>query len=335
MIRKISLRLILQITSLAILCSCSGPHWTKTPLSPSTSLESSSSNAAGSKSSYDWNRNITSDIRPGYLIGLNSGDPKVNGEFRVEIDGTLKLPYNVQVKTSGVDEKLLQSEINSAYRGYFRSADEVKVSILKRERLLDVQGLVEKPGQYPFRQNASLDEVIAQAGGLQENLENKVQYVRIEGDNQSAIIRLADYHSGIKSMTPSWQGGESLFFQTEGVNFSDNSNSNSIVRILGEVKNPAEYSIDPNSNFFTYLVKAGGPTDRADLGNVTLLRSSKTESSTISFNTQSSDEIPAIKPGDTIIVNADNASQFEKKSRIGANIANIITSIGIIIIAAM
>ena len=315
------------------LAACSGPRWVPLPKQSYSATPDSSELAESSSVLYERPPN---EVAPGNLIEIRSPDSKLNGDYRVEFDGSLKLPYNVRVNSFGLTEDQLTDSIRSSYRTYLRSPNEIKVTVSKKEYLVDAQGLLNKPGKYVVKQNTSLDEIIAEAGGVQTgtNPENVPRFVRINGLGGTTVIALADYHSGNHKLQPNWQGGETLFFQTEGgaASASLQRESNS-VRILGQVKNPAEYAAETNADFYTYLIKAGGPTDRADLGNIMVIRHQTGQTSALTFNLLDTSEIPEIVPGDTIILNADNATPLEKKGRIGASFANIITSLGIIAIA--
>jgi protein involved in polysaccharide export with SLBB domain len=105
--------------------------------------------------------------------------------------------------------------------------------------------------------------------------------------------------------------------------------------VIGQVKAPAEYPVNPGATFFTYLLQAGGPTDRADLANITLIRPDATTTRARTFNSQNFHDIPPIEPGDTIIVNADVPTQTEKSSRVAASVASILTSLSMMAIAML
>jgi protein involved in polysaccharide export with SLBB domain len=287
--------------------------------------------------SYEWPLPQANSIAPGYVIQISSLDPKLHGTFRVDINSTLKLPHEQSLTTSGLDESSLQAAVRSAYRGFFKSPQEIRVSVASTERLIDVQGLVVKPGQYPVHETTSIDEIIALAGGLNEkDATTKVRYLHISGTSGSGIIRLADYHSGIHALDPHWQGGERLFFQTDAPLFTYASpKDQSVVRIMGQVRAPAEYAVKPGATFFTYLLQAGGPTDRADLANITLIRSDTTSTRARAFNSQNFHDVPPIEPGDTLIVNADVATPAEKSTRVAASIASVLTSLSMLAIAML
>lgn len=286
---------------------------------------------------YVWPTERSNTVAPGSLVRISSLDQKLNGTFRIDIDNTLKLPHDKVISTKGLHTEDLEAAIRTTYQGYFKSQADLRVSIVKKDYLIDVQGLVGKPGQITVTENTSLDEVIVQAGGLRAHgTLDEVRYVRIDGPSGSGIIPLTDYHSGARSVTPHWGGGERLFFQTsaKGEELSPSS-SPPVVRVIGQVKNPAEYTATPDSTFFTYLLEAGGPTDRADLAHITLIRAGDTETHARTFNSHDFKDIPPIEAGDTILVNADVPSPMEKSTRVASSIATVLTSLSMLALAAL
>ncbi len=330
--------ILLGLSVLCFLSGCSHSGWIPvqkytTPITGENSTRNSTK-----VSQVVWKERHADNISPGYLVAIKSPDAKLNDNFRVEFDGSLKLPYKVIINTTDLNEEQLQDTIRKSYKGYFRSLNDIQISIVKKEYFVSTQGLVQKPGEYVVQETSSLDEIIAQAGGLKEGkgVENTAQYVRISGPSGSGIIRLSDYYSGSKQLVPHWQGGETVFFQTEaGTDPASPLADSHSIQIIGQVRNPAAYQAEPNADFFTYLVKAGGPTDRADPSNIILIRVKDNVTHALTFDMLDVANIPQILPGDAIIVSADNASPLEKKSRVGANFANILTAIGVVVIAGL
>lgn len=324
---------LLSLMLFALLCGgCASSGWVDVASINAPPIADTAATAL-----YQWQPTKERAVAPGYSVHVSSADPKLNGTFRVDIDNTLKLPHDKSISTAGLDEPSLQEAVRSTYRPFFKSPDELRVKVRATEPLIDVQGLVMKPGQYTIKKTASIDEIIALAGGLNEKgPTEKVKYLNISGPNGSGIVRLADYHSGLQPLAPHWQGGERLFFQTNAPNLAQIFRKDpSIVRVIGQVKAPAEYPVTPGATFFTYLLQAGGPTDRADLGNITLIRSDAAATRAKTFNGQSFRDIPPIEPGDTIIVNADVATQTERTSRVAASIASVLTSLSMLAIASL
>lgn len=320
------------LTFSLLLSACSSPNWIDI-----SSVDAPVESKTPPISDYQWAESDPAAIAPGFLVHISSLDPKLNGVFPVDIDGILRLPHERSLSTIGLDLRSLEKAIRDTYRDYFKSPNEIKVTIAKKEYLIDVQGLVLKPGHLMVRENTGLDEIIALAGGLQDrNPSEKPRYVTIRGHQNFGMLRLADYHAGAHPVAPHWHGGEHVFFQTGPPVIAEALRSDpSLVRVVGQVKNPAEYPATPGATFFTYLLQAGGPSDRADLANITLIRAEENKTIACTFSSQTFREIPPIKPGDTLIVNADVATPIEKRSRIFASLASVLTSLGMIALATM
>jgi hypothetical protein len=106
-------------------------------------------------------------VAPGFLLtARSSDDAKLNGDFRVEFNGDLILPYNVTVNTNGMTLSQLERKLAELYRPYFKTSSGIKLSVRERRFWVDARGLVEKPGRYLVEQNTSLDQLIGMAGGL-------------------------------------------------------------------------------------------------------------------------------------------------------------------------
>lgn len=330
---RLRLEHLVLLFLLACTCNgCSGSRWV-----PVASVAQPSTTTLARQPTYVWPTDQRDMVGPGTLVTISSADRKLNGTFRVELDGTLRLPHDQLVAAQGISFHTMQSRIQEMYQHYFRSPADLQVKVTKEAVLIDVQGLVSKPGQYSVAETASLDEIIAHSGGLQDHSgTEKVRFLQIKGPHGSGIIALSEYHSGRNVIAPRWTGGERLFFQTSASNVADAAaHSSQVVRVIGQVRSPAEFQAQPDATFFSYLLQAGGPTDRADLGHITLIRNTSSQTLVRNFNSQSVSDIPAIEPGDTILVNADVATPVEKTTRVATSIASVLASLSILAITAL
>ena len=272
-------------------------------------------------------------VAPGFQIQIsNATDDKLNGTFQIGMDDTLQLPYDIVVGTTGLNEKQLSDRIVKAYRNFFQADPTMQIAVKAKEYWVSVGGLVEKPGQYIVKDSASLDEVIALAGGLLKPTKEggtTAEYVRISQLGKSMMVKLSDYYSGDTSLIPRWIGGDRLFFQSERGDLTTTTGiETNYVQILGQVKSPGEYSYRGGADFFHYLVRAGGPTDRADLGNVMILRADGSQNRSLSFTAEDRDQpLPTIRGGDVVIVHADNPSRAQKQVRFIGDIAAVFSAL--------
>ncbi|MFM1847454.1 MAG: hypothetical protein RL417_928 [Pseudomonadota bacterium] len=281
-----------------------------------------------------WRVRGEGEIAPGFELEITCpADRSVGGIYRVEADGALKMPYKVQVDAHGISTEALATELDRAYRPYIRSPN-FSVAIKKRSYFVDVQGLVTKPGPVLVKSESSLDEIIAGAGGLQQTPERQAQaqYVRVVQGAASGTFKLRDYFAGSLTGLPVWQGGEKIFFQSEGGPTNGKGKvARRYINILGQVRSPGEYPYE-HGDFHRYLIQAGGPTDRADLDNISLIRMNGDSVGTRTFTVHEPTELPTLESGDTVIVQADNPSPLEKRSRVIGGFMSILTSIATVVL---
>src|ERR1700677_4015823 len=59
------------------------------------------------------------ELAPGFLIQLSSTqDSKLNGAFRIQINGNIELPYAMQIDTKGLSLGQFRHQISKAYASY-------------------------------------------------------------------------------------------------------------------------------------------------------------------------------------------------------------------------
>lgn len=281
-----------------------------------------------------WKTRAPDEIAPGYALSIeNPHDTAVRGRFTVEHDGLLKLPYEVQVKAEGLTPEQLAQALNEKY-GRFILHPKFRVIVDEKQYSVDVRGLVEKPGAYRVNADSSLDDVIAKAGGLARgengDTTHKARYARVTQLGVTKMINLQDYYSGAGGLVPPWQGGETVFLQSEGP--TQVSVDRDYIQILGQVAAPGAYPFQAGKDFVSYLTSAGGPTATADLDRITLLRRADDTIQEQEFELSDVSKGIAIAPGDTLIVRADTRTETERTSGVLAGFAAVLSAIGILVV---
>jgi protein involved in polysaccharide export with SLBB domain len=105
------------------------------------------------------------------------------------------------------------------------------------------------------------------------------------------------------------------------------SGSSAFVRLVGQIKNPGEYRFQDGKDVYDYMILAGGPTEKANMDNLTLIRGlERGQRETISFSLQQSDAIPALRSGDVIMFQAENPSQLQKDAQTVGGFSGILSS---------
>ncbi|MCC7281541.1 MAG: polysaccharide export protein [Acetobacteraceae bacterium] len=94
------------------------------------------------------------------------GDPRLNGEFRVNDDGTISLPLAGAVPAAAKTARELEASISGALQtqGVLRNP-QVAVEVVTF-RPFFILGEVERPGQYPFQPGMTVLTAVAIGGGF-------------------------------------------------------------------------------------------------------------------------------------------------------------------------
>jgi len=279
-------------------------------------------------------------IAPGFLISLHClTDSKLNGEYRVDFNGDLQLPYDITAHTTGLTLLQLRKKLVDLYRPYFKTSSEIDVRIKERRYWIDVRGLVDKPGRYLMEPESSLDSAIGMAGGTSK--ETPPLYVRIQKGQQMFIFDLTQYYTQGEDHPQilGWLGGEILFFQRERTGFSGErlpyAAGRTPVYMMGEVRKPGEYSLTPGADFLDSLKQAGGFTEKADLDDIEIIRTTAGHKRVYDFSWSDFQRAPAPAQGDIVFVHADNVTKFERHTSLFATLiaaaASIVTSVVLVL----
>ncbi len=310
---------IASISTLVLLASCSSA-----PTQKNENDEDALKNYTELKRTLEKS-NIVS---PGYKLRINhSADSEVSGIYKVDYKGNLQLPLNVKIRAAGLSLTALAQKLELAYSGFYKIKNTVSVDINSREYLIEVRGLVQKPGIYTVKLDTSMEEVMALAGGLAgaggvssgdgKAAGTKAEFVRIvtpefmaEGSDKGVTpvrwIRLTDYFLRYNpSNEVLWRGGEQLFFQMSADAGAVAAGSQTI-QVLGEVHRPGEYPLQSGLDLHWYVGQAGGPTSTADLTNILIIKKSTDDIDTVTF--ASASKPLNLSPGDVILV---KSTQFK------------------------
>ena len=136
-------------------------------------LASVATPAMAQESSYD------SPMRPGDVLRISVWpDVELGGDFPVEVDGYVYLPFLGGVAAVGVPGDELRAQIREGFQAAQRNAV-VTVTPLYR---IGVTGSVRRPGAYLVPPSDGFFDVIATAGGF--DLRAKQDQVRVVRDGQ-------------------------------------------------------------------------------------------------------------------------------------------------------
>ena len=297
----------------------------------------------------------TKVVSPGFRLRIrHSADSEISGEFRVDFRGFLSLPYKVKMQAAGQELDELADKIEKAYASYFKVKNSVSIEVVSREFLVEVRGLVQKPGIYSVKLDTSLEELMAMSGGLVQGApssngaaEGKTQaagrpeYVRIvtpelmTKDHTPAVRweRINDYFLKYDVRNEIlWRGGEQLFFQMSA-DAAAGSGSQTI-QIMGDVHRPGEYPLQQGLDISWYIGQAGGPLPTGDMSNIVVIHKTRDEVETINFVDSTSRPL-LMQPGDVILVKSTQfkPSTLERMGPFFVSLTSLMATIAIAILA--
>lgn len=123
---------------------------------------------------------------PAYRIGPRDvvaiqvfEEPDLNGEFRVDEDGTIRLPLVGSVAAEGLTEDELAARLGAVLEESLLQRASVSAEVVEfLSRPVTVLGAVGKPGSLGSAGRLTLIEALRQAGGLSESHGGSVQILR-------------------------------------------------------------------------------------------------------------------------------------------------------------
>lgn len=179
-------------------------------------------------------------------------------------------------------------------------------------RTVYVMGQVQKPGAYETAKNVTFLDVLANAGG--PNRYADIRSVRIlRKDGTVMPFNLQDFTEGRSTVLPPMEPGDAVFFPEKGPE-DDKSwlklETSNALKILGAIKKPGRYEWAPSVDFMDYISNAGGPTAKADLARVKIIKPGPdNQRINIEFNLQEFIEIggqwsdmPELSGGTTVVI---------------------------------
>jgi polysaccharide export outer membrane protein len=224
--------------------------------------------------------------------------------YIIPVDGRLNLPWVGQIVLEGLTIQQAESRLAQAYAPFIKNP-QITVSLVSPRSLrVTVSGQVQRPGSYSLTPREAgvvpgtvtvggnpndwptVVAAIQAAGGLQQQADLRaveLRRLRLDGSIQSTTVDLWALLQGQHSPQDiSLRDGDTIIVpvatnldpseaqQIAIANFSPDSIA---VNIAGEVKDPGEVEIKPNSSLNQAILAAGGFDDpRASSGSANLIR---------------------------------------------------------------
>lgn len=273
-------------------------------------------------------------MAPGFLFSLSHpSDAKLQGTYRAQFDGLLKLPYDVRINVKGLTFEELRKKVAEAYSSFFqRGAQDVSFRLQSRDYYIEVRGFVKKSGSYLVKRKESIDKVIDMAGGLNGKINQDFFIVSIKQQNISYSVSLNQYYeNNVLGTSFTWTGGDVIF-----VNLSSEESTTDVaptVEVIGGVASPGKTLYRDDANLFYYLSKRGGVIPNLGYEEAFLIRKTSRGLERINFNITDMSTIPSIRPGDTILLSAERRTTWDKIWERATQVGTILTTLAFLILA--
>jgi polysaccharide biosynthesis/export protein len=246
-----------------------------------------------------------------YVVGANDvlgvkvfGEPELSANYPVDGDGTITFPFLGRVPVSGKSVQEVEYAITRLLAdGWVKNPQISAVITSYRSRSIYVIGEVRSPAKYNIEGQTTLLEVIAQAGSFTANAAQTIIVQRYKegltgvvagtpvapGDPRGAeILRVSreDLSEGRLQANIILQDGDTIFVPTAEKFY-----------VMGYVKTPGQYVLQPGMTVRQAISVAGGLTERGSDRRLKLIR--KVNGKDVELDAEMSD---LIRANDTIRV---------------------------------
>jgi polysaccharide biosynthesis/export protein len=196
------------------------------------------------------------------------GQPNMDGTMYIADDGTVQVPLAGPVHVTGLSPTEAAQAAEAALRKkQILVNPHVTFTIVKSmSQQVSVLGEVRKPGIFPIESNSTLLDLLAQAGGETEQGADTIFILR--SGPHGVMRRLAVNLQGLAETgtTPeaaevTLKGGDQVYVPRAAQVF-----------VMGEVRTPGQFRIDPGMTVLEALARAGGVTDMGTTRRIIIKR---------------------------------------------------------------
>lgn len=208
-------------------------------------------------------------LGPGDEVTLHVfGQPNMDGNVYIADDGTVQVPLAGPVHVAGLSPTEAAHAVEAALRKkQILVSPHVTFTILKStSQQVSVLGEVRNPGVFPIESNSTLLKLLAQAGG--ETAQGADTIFILRPSPGGAMHRIAVNLQGLAEAgkTPeaaefTMQGGDQVYVPRAAEVF-----------VVGEVRAPGRFRIDPGMTVLEALARAGGVTNMGSTRRISIRR---------------------------------------------------------------
>jgi polysaccharide export outer membrane protein len=225
-------------------------------------------------------------------------------------DGTVTLPLIGEVQVAGITPTKLEEELARKFSLYDRQITQVSVAVsLYNSKAVFILGEVATPGKYARWPMPTIWDLIREAGGpTPEAYLGGVQVIRKGAKAGERNIQVVDLNQiwgrGVPTDLPPLLPDDTVIVPKKVVE----QTWPNVIYVMGAVKTPGVYQKEAAVDLVGAILLAGGPSEQANLDEVTIVRKAASTSQTIEVNVNhflkdgEDTSNPILVAGDTITV---------------------------------
>jgi polysaccharide biosynthesis/export protein len=235
----------------------------------------------------------------GYVIGpqdnlrvIVSDETELTGLYRVDVDGTISMPYLSRVPLAGLSLAEAQDKITLLLKKDYIKNPQVRVEVDQfKARSVLVTGEVRTPGKVTLAGTTmSLLEALALAGSPTQNASNDVLVMHPPKVGEKApepiTVNRKDLELGKAGRDVVLQDGDIVNIPVAKRFY-----------ISGFIKNPGSFVLDSGTTVGQAIILAGGLSDRGSERRISIIRSTNGKSEEVSAKLEDK-----VQPNDEIKV---------------------------------
>jgi protein involved in polysaccharide export with SLBB domain len=256
-------------------------------------------------------------IGPGDVLEIRFWqDHTLDATVRVRQDGKIDLDVAGEIDAAGITTAELERKIVKQISRYNSAISQAVVRVTEYNNLkVFLSGQIRNPGKYTFEKIPDLWTIINEAGGVTEFGDlSRVLIISGAGDkgkvdvvNVSALVT-----SGKMNELPEITSGETIEIPRTpaglpGTAISDKASQKNLFYAVGEVGRPGPVTLEKNIDLMDAIALAGGPTEYANLKNVSIISKDGYRTQIMKVNLKKYQETGRpgryfIRPEDTIVL---------------------------------
>ena len=235
--------------------------------------------------------------------------PELDARVRVSASGRITFSPVGEMEVQGLTTSELSKRLAERLRIYTRELCQVTVTVVEfNSKKVYVLGQVANPGAYSFERIPGLWEVLRRAGGPTEDasLSNVKLVTKVGSVGTTMIVDLQRaIQEGRLDQLPALKPGDTVIVPRKTV---QEQVSQLKISVMGAVARPGMYEVPGSIRLTEALMLAGGPTERALLKKVKLIKSAGGRSYSVLVNYQDylkkgvTSQNPLVDPGDEVFV---------------------------------